>query len=215
MKYTPLFKKPFCVGAAVCIFLIYHIPALFAQTRLDALVLYRNGKYTEAITVCHAEIKQQPKNLDSYVVLTWSLLAIGQNQEAIPWIIQGRNISRYDPRLIESHALALYRLGNNYESLHLFEDYIAYAPNGTKLGEVYYYIGEIYLRLGQYRHADIAFSTAVQLDKLNSRWWTNLGYAREQAREYRSALQAYNAALRLNKNLTDAQKGYERVIQRL
>lgn len=198
----------------VCLLLIYYIPVICAQTRPDALVLYRDGKYAEAIAVCHDEIKQQPKNLDSYVVLTWAMLADGQNQEAVPWIIQGRNISRYDPRLIESHALALYRLGNNYESLHLFEDYIAYVPNGTKLGEVYYYIGEIYLRLGQYRHADIAFSTAVQLDKLNSRWWTSLGYAREQAREYRAALQAYSSALHLNKNLTDAQKGYERVLKR-
>ncbi|MGP1594801.1 MAG: tetratricopeptide repeat protein [Treponema sp.] len=199
---------------AICTVTICSVPSVFAQTRPDALVLYRAGKYAEAIMVCRDEIAQQPKNLDSYVVLTWAMLANGQNQEAVPWIIQGRNISRYDPRLIESHALALYRLGNNHESLHLFEDYIAYAPNGTKLGEVYSYIGEIYLRLGQYRHADIAFSTAVQLDKLNSRWWTHLGYAREQAREYRPALQAYAAALQLNKNLIDAQKGYERVLKR-
>ena len=78
----------------------------------------------------------------------------------------------------------------------------------------YYFMGEIYLRMAKYRHADIAFSVAVTLDSFNSLWWVRLGYAREQIKEYRYSLEAYNKALSLNKNLVDAQKGRERVLQR-
>ena len=190
----------------------YH---LYAQKADDALVLYREGRYKEAIAVCLNEIERMPRNIDSYVVLTWALLGDERYQEAADWVVKGRAVSQYDPRLIETHAQALYHLGQNEESLHLFEDYIAYAPNGKKVSGVYYHIGELYLRMAKYRHADIAFSTAIRLEPLNSVWWTRLAYSREQAKEYRAALEAYSSALQLNKNSTDAQKGYERVLHRL
>ena len=202
------------LGILVLMLCILFPAQLYAQEKADALVLFREHRYRESVRVCLNEINRTPQNIDSYVVLTWALLADGQYQEAAHWIAKGRSISQYDPRLIESHAQALYHLGKNEESLHLFEDYIAYAPNGSKLNDVYYHIGELYLRMGKYRHADIAFSTAVRLDRLNGIWWTRLAYSREQAKEYRAALEAYATALELNKNSVDAQKGYERVLHR-
>ncbi len=212
MYYFFTMPKGALSALSICIFVFF--PYYAHAQKEDALVHYREGRYTEAAQICLHEIDKTPRNLDSYVILTWALLADKRFQEAADWIIKGRALSQYDPRLIESHAQALYYLGKNEESLHLFEDYIAYAPNGTKLSSVYYYIGELYLRLAKYRHADIAFSTAVRLDRLNSEWWTRLAYSREQAKEYRAALEAYATALQLNKNLTDAQKGYERVLNR-
>ena len=200
-----------CLSAlSIFIFLPYYIHA----QKDDALVRYREKRYQEAAQICMNEINKTPHHLDSYVILAWALLADKRYQEAADWIIKGRALSQYDPRLIESHAQALYHLGRNEESLRLFEDYIAYAPNGTKMGGVYYHIGELYLRMAKYRHADIAFSTAIRLEPLNSVWWTRLAYSREQAKEYRAALEAYSSALQLNKNSTDAQKGYERVLHR-
>lgn len=213
---TTPFSQAHGFGILVFILILCAVsPArLYAQKKEDALVLYREHQYKEAARVCLQEISRTPQNIDSYVVLTWALLADRQYQEAADWIVKGRMISQYDPRLIESHAQALYHLGKNEESLRLFEDYIAYAPNGSKLSDVYYHIGELYLRMAKYLHADIAFSAAVRLDKLNSAWWTRLAYSREQAKEYRAALEAYTTALELNKNSTDAQKGYERVLHR-
>ena len=186
------FRRGFLAGIVVsfliCLFPFY----LYAQKGPDALVLYREGRYKEAASVCFEEIKRMPRNIDSYVVLAWALLADERYQEAADWTVKGRN----------------------EESLRLFEDYIAYAPNGTKVSGVYYHIGELYLRMAKYRHADIAFSTAIRLEPLNSLWWTRLAYSREQAKEYRAALEAYSSALQLNKNSTDAQKGYERVLHR-
>ena len=187
---------------------------IFAQDKPDALVLYKNGRYAEAIAVCEAEIKENPNNLNSYVVITWALLASGQYEKTYDMTIDGRKIAQTDPRLIATQAEACFHLGKNSEALKLFQDYISYAPNGVRIPSSYYFMGEIYLRMGKYRHADISFSVAVTLDSFNSLWWVRLGYAREQTKEYSYSLEAYNKALSLNKNLIDAQKGRERVLLR-
>lgn len=195
----------------VCFFLIGVY--MYAQIQQDALLLYRQKKYTEAITVCRAEIKKTPKNLDSYVVLSWALTAAGQYDEAYRQAARGREISRYDPRLIEIQGEARFYAGKNEEALQLFQEYISYAPNGNHLSEIYFFMGEIYVRMSRYHHADIAFSTAVHLTDNESTWWERLGYAREQAGEYRLALAAYDQALQLNKNLENARRGRERVLK--
>ena len=183
----------------------------FAETTADALELYRAGKYSESIDICLAEIQESPQNLESHVVLCWSLVQAKRYDEADSWAEKGRAISKYDPRIIEIQAEAKYYRGQNEQSLKLFQEYISYAPNGSRIAPVYYYMGELYLRMAKYRHADMAFSAALQLENLNAEWWVRLGYAREMAKDYRYALVAYNKALELNANLQDAIRGKERV----
>jgi tetratricopeptide (TPR) repeat protein len=183
----------------------------FAETKADALELYRAGKYGESIDICLAEIQESPQNLESHVVLCWSLVQAKRYDEADSWAEKGRAISKYDPRIIEIQAEAKYYRGQNEQSLKLFQEYISYAPNGSRIAPVYYYMGELYLRMAKYRHADMAFSAALQLENLNAEWWVRLGYAREMAKDYRYALVAYNKALELNANLQDAIRGKERV----
>jgi tetratricopeptide (TPR) repeat protein len=188
---------------------------MYAQTAPDALELYRQGKYQESADACLAEIQRTPRNVESHVVLGWALLSLGRYEEAVSWSLKGRELSKYDPRLIEIQAEAKYWLGSNDESLKLFQEYISYTPNGSRIALTYYYMGEIYLRQGKFRHADIAFSSAIQLDGLNAQWWSRLGYAREMAKEYRYSLEAYNKALALNTTLQDAVRGRERVLGHL
>lgn len=196
------------------IFVLYFSTLLiFAQNKQDALLLYRQGKFKQAISVCESEIKNNPNNLDSYVVITWALLADKQYERAYQLSLTGRKISQNDPRLIATQAESCFYLGKNEESLKLFQDYISYAPNGVKIPYSYYFMGEIYLRISKYEHADIALSVAVKLENYNSFWWVRLGYAREQTKDYRYSLEAYDKALKLNKNLIDAQKGKERVLK--
>ncbi len=188
--------------------------SLFSQTKKDALILYKNGRYKEAIAVCEQELKETPSNLNSFIVMAWALLADKQYQKTYEITVKGQKAAGSDPRLIESQAEACFYLGKNQEALKLFEDYIFYAPSGAKISISYYFMGEIYLRLAKYKHADIAFSVAVQLSAYNSLWWTRLGYAREQAKDYKSSLEAYNKALSLNKNLVDAQQGRQRILKK-
>jgi tetratricopeptide (TPR) repeat protein len=200
--------------AIIALSAIASLPAL-AQDKPDALALYRDGKFAESIDICLAEIQASPANLESHVVLCWALVQATRYEEADAWAEKGRALSKYDPRLIEIQAEAKFYRGLNDQSLKLFQEYISYAPNGSKLAPVYSFMGEVYLRLGRFRHADIAFSTAIQLDGLKPQWWVRCGYAREMAKDYRHALEAYNKALELSPNQQDAARGKERVLAQL
>lgn len=196
---------------------IYLLPLSFlcAQQKPDALKMYQAGQYKAAIEVCLNEIKLNPNNMDSYVVLGWALIADGQYAKAVKCCEEAKKISEYDPRILFSHGEACFALGKNADALNSLQNYIIYAPNGNKLAFVYYYFGEIYIRLKKYAHADIAFTTAVQLSPQFAPWWERLGYVREQLREFKFALQAYEQALVLDKNLHDAQNGRSRVLSLL
>ncbi|MFA6508578.1 MAG: tetratricopeptide repeat protein, partial [Treponemataceae bacterium] len=87
---------------------------------------------------------------------------------------------------------------------------ITLAPEGGRIDVVYYFIGEIYARMGRFRHADIAFSTAIRYVPGNAAWWTRLAYVRERAGENNHAADAYEKALSINPQLIDAQRGLER-----
>lgn len=197
------------------VLLIVAAMSAFSQQKPDALKMYQAGQYKDAIEVCLNEIEFNPNNMDSYVVLTWALIADGQYAKVIDYCKRAKNISEYDPRILFSEGEANYFLGNNLAAINDFEQYIVYAPNGNRLASVYYYFGEIYLRLKKFQHADIAFTTAVQLKQNDAKCWERLAYAREQSRSYTFALEAYEKALALNKNLIDAQEGRTRVLNRL
>ncbi|MBQ9102025.1 MAG: tetratricopeptide repeat protein [Treponema berlinense] len=188
----------------------------FAQQRADALVLYRNGKYAEAIKICEQEIVEDPQNIDSYCVLCWSLVRNRQYAEAEQRSAEARKINSTDVRLIEIQAEAKFYLGKNTAALELFQYYLANVPaNGSRIGNAYYYMGEIYIRQAKYQHADISFSTAVHTEPLVDYWWTRCGYAREMTGNYSSALEAYSKAIELNGSNSDAIRGRERVVAKL
>ncbi|MFQ3621430.1 MAG: tetratricopeptide repeat protein [Spirochaetales bacterium] len=182
-----------------------------SQERLDALQLYREGKYQQAAEVCLNELKETPRNMNSYVVLGWSLIKLGRYREALEYGLKGLEISRYDVRVIQIVGEAYYYLGNNLDALKYLEEYTVIAPTGDLIGEVYYQMGEIFIRLGEYHHADIAISTAVFHNPRFALWWSRLGYAREQTKDYRFAMEAYDKALQLNPNLNDALRGRQRL----
>ncbi len=185
-------------------------PAL-AQQRADALQLYYNGQYAQAIAICQQELVANPNNLDSYVVMCWALVKNRQYAEAEQWANAGLRISAYDHRLMEILGEAKFYLGKNREALELFERYISYVPtNGARIGSAYYFMGEIYIRQGRYQHADISLTMAVRLEPLLDYWWMRLGYAREMAGSYRSAVAAYDKSLSLNAGQTDAARGRDR-----
>lgn len=192
------------------------IASVFSQEKKDALKLYRNGNYAEAIKVCQEEIIEKPKNMDSYVVLCWSLVKNKQYSEAELWAKKGREISSYDQRIIEILGEAKYYLGKNSEALSLFQEYISLVPaNGSRVGTAYYFMAEIYVRLGKFNHADIAFSQAVKTEPLNDTWWTRLGYVREMTKNYKLSAIAYDKAISLNNLNAEAKRGKDRVMKNI
>lgn len=189
--------------------------AAAAQEPADALAFYRQGRYSEAVAVTLQEIAAMPRNMDSYTVLGWSLLALGRYQDALEYGLRALEISRFDVRVIGIVGEAHYNLGNYLQALDYFEEYVAIAPTGTLIEAVYFFMGEIFLRFEEYNHADIAFSAAAFHNANSPRTWARLGFAREQALRLESALEAYNRALQLNPSLADAIRGVQRVNEAL
>jgi tetratricopeptide (TPR) repeat protein len=183
----------------------------FAQQKPDALKEYLAGNLQRAVEICQDEIKANPKNLESHVVICWSYLRLRRYNEARNYAQAGLGISRYDPRIIEALAEAHYYQGNNAESLRYFQEYITLLPQGSRIDASYYFLGELYIRMARYRHADIALTTAVYYQPKNALWWTRLAWARENAGEASQAIQAYEKALAIDPNLGDAKTGLERV----
>lgn len=199
-------------------FLIFFLffSLVYAQVKQDALVLYHNGKYKEAIQVCEEELKENPNRIESYVVMCWALVKNKQYAEAEQRATEGLVISPYDLRLIESLGEAKYYLGKNQSAMEQFQRYVANASeSASRLGTAYYYMGEIFIKQARYQHADIALSSAVKKEPLLDSWWIRLGYAREMAGNYKEAAVAYDEALKLNSSSYEATRGRERVSAKL
>ncbi|MDR0639426.1 MAG: tetratricopeptide repeat protein [Spirochaetaceae bacterium] len=206
------------VHAVFLVQMFFWCAQLYAQNQdtgrsenTDALAEYRAGNYQRAVSICQDEIARDPSNLESHVVIGWSLLKLGRYDEARTYAQNGRRLNYYDARIVEILGEASYFQGQNAEALVFFEEYIGLAPDGSRIDIVYYYIGEIFIRQGRFRHADISLSTALHYVPLNAAWWTRLGYAREQAGEPVEALKAYEKALALDAQLADARRGIDRI----
>jgi len=203
----------------ILVVLLISTEFLIAEERPDALELYRQGQFAQAVEVCLQELEEfdiaeTRRRMSSYAVLGWSYLRLAQYDNALQYARQARNEVRYDVRIIEIEAEALYYLGRNTESLTLFEEYVALNPTGDRIDLVYYFMGEIFLRLAEYHHADIAFSAALHHSPQVARWWARLGYAKEQIPDARGAEEIYTTALELQPSLEEAIVGLERVRNR-
>ena len=198
----------------ILIFIIC-FPVFSQAARPDALQMYREGRFEDAVRICLNELEVMPRNLDSYVVLGWSLVSLGRYQEAVNYGNAALRVSRFDTRVIQNMGEAYFYLGNNQEALRFFEEYLSLVELGARVATTYYYMGEIFIRLRDFPRADISLTTAVQLFPNNARWWARLGYAREMAEDFRFALEAYNRALTLSPAQTEALNGRSRVQARL
>jgi len=176
---------------------------------------YRDRHYERAAAICRTELERDSRNLEAHVVLCWSLIALGRYDEALEYARAGREMSRYDSRIAEILGEVAYYQGRNREALRYFQEYIGLAPEGARAAGTYYFLGEIFIRLGRFRHADIALTTAVHYVPGNSLWWTRLAYARENAGDLPQAAVSYEQAIALNPQNTDARRGFERVRRQL
>lgn len=202
------------IGIVGFFFLCISAAGGFGQEQ-DALKMYKEGNYEEAVEICRAELEVMPQRMDAYVVLCWSLIKLNRYEEALETARKAYQISPTDYRVIEILGEAHFFLGNNLKALQFFEQYVVIAPTGDRIDMVYYYMGEIFIRLGEFNHADIAISTALYHNPNIARWWSRLGYAREMSSDYTYALDAYRKALQLNATFPEAERGIQRVLEKM
>ncbi|MEL3905813.1 MAG: tetratricopeptide repeat protein [Treponema sp.] len=196
----------------------------YSENKADALKLYRTGRsldsagrseearafYTDAITICRNELQQNPRNMDSYTVYTWSLFRLHRYRETITVCNEALKINA-DVRIIETLGEAYFYVNDYKESLRQMERYIDMAPTGERISVAYFYAGDIYRLTKRYQKADIAYSAAVHLEPSNALWWYRLGLAREQAGQKQTAKLAFERALRIRKDYKEAADGLSRL----
>jgi len=207
-KYGMKINKLLLVG-----FLLILTFNIYAQEEPDALAEYRAGNFERAVLICREELAENPNNLESHVVMCWSLIRLNRLEEAMRYARAGRALYRFDVRITQIMGEISYYQGRNDEALQYLQEYASIAPEGQRIDQVYYLMGEIFIRQGKFRHADIALSTAVHWVPNNAAWWVRLAYTRENAKDYSSAIEAYERALSLNSQLSDAKRGIERIRQ--
>lgn len=203
----------------VFIILILTSPFLGAQEKQDALKLFHDGKYKDAIEITLEEIKTLPDSslrskMDSYTVLLWSLIEEKRYEDVVSYGTEARKLSPYDSRITEALGEAYYYKGDGGNALEFFELYTVQAPLGDRIAKVYNFMGEIYITQAKYNHADIAFSTALYHAPSVTRWWYRLGYSRELAADFKGAETAYTKALELNPSFTEATRALNRIRNR-
>ena len=187
---------------------------LSAQTKPYAAKEYKAKNYGSAVDICLAEIKAGKYTADTYAILLWSLNRQKRYRETITYGSQG--LKKYnDMRLVESMGAAYYYQGSYNRALASLKTYAAELPEGSFIDDVYFFMGEIYIQKSEFNNADIALTAAVHHYPKSALWWSRLGYAREQAGSYESALTAYDQALAINKNYADAKAGRDRVAAKL
>jgi len=184
---------------------------LLPAQQKDALEAYKSGRYADAVQITQDELKANPNNMDSYVVLCWSLQKLEKHQDALNYAQQALRLNAYDFRVIEAVGESSFYLGKNVDALKAFEQYVVLAPSGDRIEKAYYFMGEIYLQLGEYNRADISLTTAVYHSPQTAAWWSRLGYARMLAKDYAASKKAYDEALRQNPGLTEAARGKQQV----
>jgi tetratricopeptide (TPR) repeat protein len=184
----------------------------------DALLLYRQGrdleaagkqadaqaKYVQSAAVCDREMQADPKRLEAYVVKCWSLFRLGRHSEVIATGQAGMKVA-FDPRVSEVMGESYYFLDQMDSSIKYLQKYLdAAGDSGDRGPTALFFMGEAYLRLKKYSHADIAYSAAVSREPSMPRWWFRLGNACESLGEWKRALDAYNKALALNPSYQEA-----------
>jgi tetratricopeptide (TPR) repeat protein len=207
--------------------------AVFAQTPggggtvagVAAVQTYRTGRnleangrmaeaepyYNETVRICQDEVARNIANRDTYAAITWALQRQKKYRDVITWGERGLRLYADDYRIMETMGEAYFYLDDYDRSLTYMQRYANALPQGERGGVAYFFIGEIYRLRQQYLHADIAYTTAVRLDPYSALWWYRLAMTREAAGEYTSAIEAYQQALRLNPNYSEASTGLVRV----
>jgi tetratricopeptide (TPR) repeat protein len=210
--------------AFFCFAFFLLISPAFSQNDRDAIWNYRTGRdlesrnrsgeadfyYSEAIRISVDEISRNAASRETYTALTWALQRQRRYRDVITWGERGLRLYADEYRIVETMGEAYFYLDDLDESLRFMQRYTNSVPRGERTSVAYFFIGEIYRYKRLYRHADIAYSTAVRLEPNVALWWYRLGSVREAAGDFPQAVTAYERALRLNPDYQEAERGLAR-----
>ncbi|ASQ29299.1 hypothetical protein CDQ96_02660 [Borrelia miyamotoi] len=181
------------------------------EEKEDSLLLYRQGKFQEAIRNTQEELKYKPKNLDARSILIWSLIATGEYKRAELESIKGLEINKHDPRIIQALGEAYFFQGQYNNAIKYFQKYISFGSNGTRIVKVYILIADSFYKLERYNEADFAYENALRFLPNNQNILLKLAKSRLNAQNKILAKDTLIKLLTLNPNHLEAKKLLEKI----
>jgi tetratricopeptide (TPR) repeat protein len=166
--------------------------------------------YNEAVRICQSEVSGNTATRDTYTAITWTLQRQRKYGDVITWGERGLRIFSDEYRILETMGEAYFYLDDYDRSLSFMQRYANALPRGERISVAYFFIGEIYRLREKYRHADIAYTTAVLLEPGLPLWWFRLAQVRELLGDRTEATAAYEQAIRINPNYQEAIAGLAR-----
>lgn len=167
--------------------------------------------FTASLAAVEKLLAAEPGKADYLSLQCWNLFRLGRHKEVVAAAQKALRTVK-DFRIMETLAESLYFLERNDEALKYFANYFELAPaREERMSSAYYFVGECYMRLKKYEHADIAFSTATSMEKGMYYWWYRLGVAKENLGQYKRAYEMYGKALSLAPSFKFAKEGQARV----
>ncbi|UPA16390.1 tetratricopeptide repeat protein [Borrelia coriaceae] len=195
-------NKRFCLK--IIFILLSSSSLLKAQEKEDSLLLYKQGKFQEAIINTKNEIKHNPKNLDARAILIWSLIATGEYKRAELESIKGLEIKKHDARIIQALGESYFFQGQYKNAIKHFQKYINLEPNGARIPKVYILIADSFYKLERYNEADFAYENALRFLPNSQNILLKLAKARLNAQNKTLAKETLTKLLTLNPNHLEA-----------
>jgi tetratricopeptide (TPR) repeat protein len=229
-QYVKLGKMRFSFCAVICIFFISFAAGAQSTGGTDAqsfsaMENYLRGRdlealnraseanthYNEAVRQCLDEVSGNAASRNTYTVLTWTLQRQRRYSEVITWGERGLRLFPDELRIVEIMGEAFFYMDDYGRSLTYMQRYTNALPQGDRVSVAFFFAGEIYRITQKYRHADIAYTTALRFEPNLALWWYRLGSVREEIGDKTQAIDAYQQALRLNPNYSEAKNGIARL----
>ncbi|ACH94770.1 MULTISPECIES: tetratricopeptide repeat protein [Borrelia] len=182
-----------------------------AQVKEDSLLLYRQGKFQEAIINTQNEIKNNSNNLDARVILIWSLIATGEYKKAELESIKGLEIKKHDSRIIQALGEAYFFQGQYKNALKHFQKYIGLDANGARIAKVYILTADSFYKLERYNEADFAYENALRFFPNNQNILLKLAKSRINAKNKILAKETLTKLLTLNPNHLEAKNLLQKI----
>jgi tetratricopeptide (TPR) repeat protein len=167
--------------------------------------------YNETVRICQDEVSRNAATRDTYTVITWTLQRQRKYADVLIWGERGLRLYADDFRIVETMGEAYFYLNDYDRSLSFMQRYANAMPQGERISVAYFFIGEIFRLRQKYRHADIAYTTAVRLEPSLALWWFRLAQVREILGDTVPAIRAYEQALRINPGYQEAGAGLARI----
>lgn len=187
-------------------FLIFLFPLsiLLAQNSGDALGLYREGLYKEAIEQTTRELRNNTRNMDARAIQAWSLISLKKYEEAEKLSLESLNINSQDARLVETLGEAYFYQNKLDPALQEFSKYIELSPQGARIGKVYSFMGDIFFKQKKFFESELAYTVATTDIPNSFSLWLKVGESRLAIKNDEGARIAFEKVLEIYPNNTQA-----------